>query len=80
MWPLFNLNSGGTGDVQPWIFLITGKSVGWAKTKRTAAVSTEVMATRAKMATEESVIKALPLTSVTDTSPFVTRCKHRPAL
>ena len=38
--------------VQPWIFLITGKSVGWAKTKTTAAVSTEVMATRAKMAPE----------------------------
>ena len=52
MWPLFNLNFGGTGDVQPWIFLITGKSVGWAKTKTTAAVITEVMATRAKMAPE----------------------------
>ena len=56
MWPLFNLNfflgGGGTGAVQPWIFLITGKSVGWASTKTTAAVRTEVMATRAKMAPE----------------------------
>ena len=43
---------GGTGAVQAWIFLITGKSVGWARTKTTAAVSTEVMATRAKMAPE----------------------------
>ena len=52
MWPLFNLNFGGTEAVQPWIFLITGKSVGWARKKTTAAVSTEVMATRAKMAPE----------------------------